>query len=77
MVKDNRFFFFDRYNNFLNWDENKADELAIRPNLNKIFNQVNEKSFQIFTLLTLLLKYFMFSYKTDYIFWANICPKNH
>ena len=28
----------------MNWDENKADELAIRPNLNKIFNQVNEKS---------------------------------
>ena len=28
----------------MNWDENKADELAIRPNLNKIFNQVNQKS---------------------------------
>ena len=26
----------------MNWDENKADELAIRPNLEKIFNQVNE-----------------------------------
>ena len=28
----------------MNWDENKADELAKRPNLEKIFNQVNQKT---------------------------------
>ena len=28
----------------MNWDDNKADELAKRPNLEKIFNQVNQKS---------------------------------
>jgi hypothetical protein len=26
----------------MNWDDNKTDELAKRPNLEKIFNQVNE-----------------------------------
>jgi hypothetical protein len=26
----------------MNWDNNKIDELANRPNLEKIFNQVNE-----------------------------------
>jgi glutathione S-transferase len=26
----------------MNWDNNKIDELAKRPNLEKIFNQVNE-----------------------------------
>ena len=28
----------------MNWDDNKADELAKRPNLEKIFNQVNQKT---------------------------------
>ena len=28
----------------MNWDGNKADELAKRPNLEKIFNQVNQKA---------------------------------
>ena len=52
----------------MNWDENKADELAIRPNLNKIFNQVNEKSsvqkVLKIKLLNFNIKNFMFSYKT-------------
>jgi hypothetical protein len=26
----------------MSWDENKTDELAKRPNLEKIFNQVNQ-----------------------------------
>jgi hypothetical protein len=28
----------------MNWDNNKTDELAKRPNLEKIFNQVNQKA---------------------------------
>ena len=28
----------------MNWDSNKTDELAKRPNLEKIFNQVNQKA---------------------------------
>jgi hypothetical protein len=28
----------------MNWDNNKIEELAKRPNLEKIFNQVNQKA---------------------------------